>query len=97
MIEQKIQRQILNYLESIGAYSVKIIAATKAGIPDILACYKGIFLGIEVKTPETKYNVSELQKYNLSQIEKAGGYTAVVWSIEQVSDLIELVESSLND
>lgn len=88
MKEQLIQRKIIQYLESIDTYVVKVITSTKAGVPDILACYKGMFIAIEVKTPKTQKNVSELQKYNLARIQELGGHTLVAWSVEQVEEFI---------
>lgn len=88
MSEQKIQASIIKYLESNGAYVVKVITASKKGVPDILVCYKGKFIGIEVKRPETKTNVSPLQSYNLKKIEDAGGLSYVLWDINQIKELL---------
>jgi len=89
MTEQQVQKKIIKCLESNGAYVVKVVSASKAGVPDILACYKGKFIGIEVKRPETKNNVSELQKYNLAKIANAGGYSRVFWDVKQVKIFLE--------
>lgn len=89
MKEQDIQKKIINYLEDIGAYVVKVVSATKAGVPDLLVCYEGKFIAIEVKTLETRNNVSALQSYNLSKIENAGGYSLVAWSVEMVKEFLE--------
>jgi len=88
MKEQDIQRKIIKYLEANGAYVVKVMSATKSGIPDILACIKGEFIAIEVKTPKTINNVSKLQKYNLAAIEVAGGKAIVAKSLEDIKGLI---------
>jgi Holliday junction resolvase len=88
MSEQKIQASIIKYLESKGAYVVKVITASKKGVPDILACYKGQFIAIEVKRPETKTNVSSLQAYNLKKIEETGGLSLVAWDLVQVKSII---------
>lgn len=50
---------------------------TKSGIPDILACVNGHFVGIEVKAQNGK--PSELQLYHVDQIRKAGGFAFVVY------------------
>lgn len=89
MKEQDIQRKIIKYLESVGAYVVKVVASNKSGTPDILACYRGIFLAIEVKRPETKTNVSELQEYNIKKIKEAGGVAIVSWDLDAVKATIE--------
>ena len=93
--EQVIQSEIIKYLKSIGAYIIKVSAATKAGIPDVIICYKGKFLAIEVKKPETKNNVSALQKANISMIEAAGGIAAVAWSKDMVIEFINKVNKEL--
>jgi len=86
--EQQIQKKIITYLESIGCYVVKVISASKSGVPDILGCYEGVFFGIEVKTPGTSNNVSKLQEYNLDKIIGAGGHSLVAWEVEQVEEFI---------
>lgn len=95
MKEQDIQRKIIKYLESVGAYVVKVVASNKSGTPDILACYRGIFLAIEVKRPETKTNVSELQEYNIKKIKEAGGIAIVSWDLDAVKATIEDINSNL--
>ncbi len=95
MKEQDIQRKIIKYLESVGAYVVKVVASNKSGTPDILACYRGIFLAIEVKRPETKTNVSELQEYNIKKIKEAGGIAIVSWDLDAVKATIENINLML--
>ena len=76
--ENKITNKVKKYLDSIGAWHVKFHASmfTKQGVPDVLACYKGKFIGIELKT--NKGIVSELQKYQGREIQKSGGKWFVV-------------------
>ncbi len=86
--EQQLQKKIITYLEKEGCYIVKVISATKAGVPDILGCYEGVFFGIEVKTPKTASNVSKLQDYNLDKISLAGGHSLVAWELDQVKEFL---------
>lgn len=95
MKEQDIQRKIIKYLEGVGAYVVKVVASNKSGTPDILACYRGIFLAIEVKRPETKTNVSELQEYNIKKIKEAGGIAIVSWDLDAVKAVVENINLML--
>lgn len=97
MKEQDIQRKIIKYLESAGAYVVKVVASNKSGTPDILACYRGIFLAIEVKRPETKTNVSELQEYNIKKIKEAGGIAIVSWDLDAVKAVVENINLMLQE
>ena len=50
---------------------------TKSGIPDILACVNGYFVGIEVKAQNGK--PSDLQLYNVAKINDAGGFAFVLY------------------
>jgi Holliday junction resolvase len=45
-------------------------------VPDIVACYKGLFLGIECKAGKGK--TTALQQKNLDDIAIAGGFDWVV-------------------
>ncbi len=88
--EQQIQKKIINYIESLDeTYVVKVVSATKSGVPDILACIDGKFVGIEVKRPESRNTVSKLQEYNLNLIERANGYSIVAWNVDMVKEFIE--------
>lgn len=82
MLEQKLQSQIIKYITARGGYAVKVITATKAGVPDIIACLDGKFYGIEVKVGDNK--PSPLQLANLRQIAKAGGIDILAYSLDDV-------------
>ena len=86
MSEQQIQSKILKYLEDESIYAVKVMTANRAGTPDILACVRGTFVGIEVKSPAGK--TSKLQDYALANIRKSGGEAWIVRSVEDVADLL---------
>lgn len=78
--EKQFENKIKKYLKDHGAYFLKYWAGaqfTKSGVPDILACVNGYFVGIEVKAQNGK--PSELQLYNIQQIRKAGGFAYVVY------------------
>lgn len=94
MKEQDYQKRLVNELEKRGAYVVKVVAASKKGVPDILACYKGYFMGIEVKTPTTRSTVSKLQEYNLAQIVKAGGLSVVAVYVEDIESLLRAIDEN---
>jgi len=78
--EKNFENRIKKYLKDNGAWFLKYWAGaayTKSGIPDILACVNGYFVAIEVKAPNGK--PSELQLYNLREIEKAGGFAFLLY------------------
>lgn len=55
---------------------IRPITGSRRGIPDVIGCYEGTFIGIEWKKPDAKKKAHEtLQGYNLEKIEGAGGLT----------------------
>jgi len=86
MKEQDIQAKIQKYLKARGAYVIKTITSNRAGIPDILCCLEGRFIGIEVKLPGKQ--ASPLQLANGTMIEAAGGLFLVATSAEEVKNFI---------
>jgi len=89
MTEQQIQKKIIIMLEeTYDAYTVKVVSASKSGVPDIICCIEGRFIAIEAKKPESKNNVSKLQEYNLSQIEQRGGISMVAWDVGMVKEIL---------
>ena len=83
-LESKIQTAIIKKLRARGCYVVKVITASRNGVPDLLVCHQGRFYGIEVKAPGGK--VSAVQAANLQRITENGGVALVArsWSeIEQ--------------
>lgn len=96
MREASIQKAILDLLKARGGYAVKVIQASKAGVPDIIACYKGRFIAIEVKTPKTKNNVSELQWHNIELIGNSGGKAIVAWDISGVEKFLKGLDETIS-
>lgn len=90
-MQSETQSKIIKYLESQGAYVIKTIITNRAGVPDVIACYKGVFIGIEKKEKNEK--VSVLQQLNLERIKQAGGYAIVAKSVEDVKDLLKEINS----
>ena len=90
MKESALQNKVIKYLEDKGAYVVKVIAASKSGVPDLLVCYKGKFISIELKAPGKLGEVTPLQIYNRNLVIQSGG-TAII------ADNLETVKGLLND
>lgn len=59
---------------------------TMAGIPDLIGCYNGRFVGLEVKRPGKP--LTQLQAHTLKRIAAAGGVAAVVHSVEEALQAI---------
>lgn len=92
MKEGTLVAKIKKYLIRNGAYCENIWGGgfQAAGIPDIIACYKGVFLGIEVKLDYNK--PSEIQKAKLKLINNAGGIGIVAYGIDDVAEVLKEVD-----
>lgn len=94
MLERDIVAAIKRYLASLGSdvffWKEHGGAYSTAGIPDIICCYKGRFLGLEAKLPGGK--LTELQKRALDKINRAGGIARRVESVDDVRAVIRLVD-----
>ena len=93
--ESKVKQKVTKVLKEIGAYY--FYPATggygKSGVPDVVACYRGRFFGIECKAGGNK--PTALQDKNLSEIEKAGGFSIVV-NEDNVDNLLPLMVAWVN-
>ena len=87
--EKSITAAIRRYLKSIGAKVEKQHGGRfgKSGVPDLLGCYQGRALALEVKRPGGK--PTPLQLKELSEWQQSGAITAKVESVEDVKKLIE--------
>lgn len=88
MSEQGLQKIILKRLENEGIYAIKVMSASKRGVPDIVCCWDGKFVSIEVKTPSAASKLTELQKRNISAIQRTGGEAFVVRSLSDLEYII---------
>lgn len=59
----------------------------RAGIPDIICCVKGRFIGIECKDGDN--SASDLQIAHGLQIKKAGGLFCIAKSMEDVQRFLD--------
>lgn len=89
MREKQIENQIKQYLKLKDIWYFKIWGGgyQTAGIPDIIACYNGKFIAIEVKNEIGK--TTTLQELNLKHISQCGGISIVARSLSDVKKVIE--------
>ena len=95
MSEAKIQARILKYLRSLGrvCWAVKAAVCNERGVPDILCCYRGRFVGLEVKTETGR--ISGPQRIQNERIRRACGRAVVVHGIEDVQAVLEHIDKEV--
>ena len=76
--EAKVKRKVTQILKELGCYYFYPVTGGfgRSGVPDIIACYKGRFVGIECKAGNNK--PTALQQRNLQEIDNADGIALVV-------------------
>ena len=89
--EGKVKAKIRAYLKALGVWHFCPVSNGMGvhGIPDILCCWRGRFIGIEVKAPGKLRNVSELQKQQIASIQAAGGIAMAADDVEQIKPIFE--------
>jgi Holliday junction resolvase len=89
--ERKVKDRVKKILKSAGAYYA--MPATggygTSGVPDILVCYEGRFIGIECKANGN--TPTALQMKNLNDIAIAGGIALVI-DENNVEDLMDWIK-----
>lgn len=78
--ESRLSRRIQIALKSEGWFCFKVHGSElmMSGLPDIIVCAEGIFVGLETKHPETRNDTSPRQDYVHDKIRQAGGAAIVV-------------------
>ena len=76
--EVKVKKVVSQALKEMQAYVVKPVTGGfgNSGVPDLLVCVSGRFVGIECKANGNK--PTALQLHNLNAIELAGGIALVI-------------------
>lgn len=94
--EKNFENRVKKFLESQGCWFVKFFANayTKSGVPDLLVCCNGYFIGVEIKAPNGK--PSELQKRNIRKINESGGTGVILYpdQFDNFKDLIWYLKSN---
>lgn len=105
--ESTLKSACLEYLAGIGAKAVPIrsigikkpngqwIPYKEKGVSDILACYKGKALAIECKIKPSKVKKGSDQERFLQDWDKAGGFSFVVFEINDLVVAINQINNSI--
>jgi hypothetical protein len=98
--EGKVKKAVKEYLKSIGAWYYMPVSngMGRVGCPDILVCYKGLFMAFETKAPGKIKNVTPNQEREITDIQRANGLALVVDDVQQVKDAIndKIIEAGIS-
>ena len=92
--EAKVKKKVTTILKEHGAFYFTPVTGGfgHSGIPDIVACFKGKFVGIECKAGDKK--PTALQNKILEDIRNARGFALVVneSNLQDVVDVINFIK-----
>jgi hypothetical protein len=92
--EAKVKKKVVAKLKARRAYYFYPVTGGygSSGVPDIIACYMAVFIGIECKSGKSK--PTELQQRNLDAISGCGGVALVINenNIEDVDSVLDKIE-----
>lgn len=88
--EKAFEKRVKEFLKQQNCWVLKTWSngVQRSGVPDLLVCCNGVFLGIELKAQKGK--PSELQLWNVKKIRESGGVAIVLYpnQFEEFKDLI---------
>lgn len=95
--ESIIKSDIKKALAERGAYFAPVAQGSfgKPGDPDMVVCYRGLFIGIEVKTAAG--SMRPIQKRRMKEIRAAGGVYALPRSVEDAMALLDELDPILDE
>lgn len=91
VLVKKIRKKLV---ATFGGFWVKLHGGLfqAVGLPDLIGCVRGRFIGIEVKVPGKLHNVTARQQYILDAITEAGG---LAFATDSVADALKRVRQWL--
>lgn len=92
--EYRIVQKIKKYVRSRGGWVVKVHGGPyqDPGTPDLIVCYRGAFLAIEVKTPRGV--ASNAQRATQDDIIAAEGRAIITSSVDDVAAVMDSIAQS---
>lgn len=91
--EKSLQEDCLEYLEGRGIYCINTHgdAWERRGRPDIYICYRGRFIGCELKRGADN-RPTALQLKHLKEIQNNGGIGVWITTLEQLKSLLSSLD-----
>jgi len=92
--EGKVKDSVKQFLKERGAWFFMPVSngMGQVGIPDIIVCYKGVFVAIETKAPGKVTNVTSNQERVLHAIRLNDGFAFVVDSSDDLKLLFDSID-----
>jgi hypothetical protein len=91
--EKILEDCIRTRINALGGWEVKIHGSEfQSGCPDLLICYKGRFVALEVKNPNGNERRKDIQISRIKKIRLAGGIGEFIQNIALLDEIIATID-----
>lgn len=102
MLESTLQKQVISWLRTIPRlFVIKTVTTNRRGIPDLIICYRGYFIYIELKTKSAHSTLTPLQLHTIKTLDSCGAYGFVATSLQQCQEnllnIIDKLDNTLDN
>lgn len=96
-LEQEVKKEVEEEITRMMRLGLPIIyrrisSTILSNFPDLLICYKGIFVGVELKRDE-KTKARQGQYFEMEKIQRAGGICRVIGSVKEFRIFIHDIDA----
>ena len=91
--EKLLEEDIIKYIKGRGGIAEHL--AGNKGDRDLVCCYRGRYIALEVKAWSTYYKATKLQQAKLQILKRAGAITSVVNCIDNVKIILDTIDKVL--
>lgn len=91
MLEKNFRKQVIKYLKEKYERKIKIISVEGLanGCSDLLLCFNGNFVALELKGDNKYYDLTEQQRLFLKKVREAGGISICLRYTENWKELLD--------
>jgi Holliday junction resolvase len=95
--ESKLSGKIMTALRANGVFCFKVHGSEHmmSGLPDIIACVDGQFLGLETKLPGEEKETSPKQDWVHGLVRQARGRVEVVTSVQEALAIVRRIRADV--
>lgn len=94
--ETYLQRRIQKLIQSRCGYTHKNLGSmvSEPGVADVTVCYRGLYIAFECKVDQNE--PSAAQGIHARNVQRAGGITAAVWSVQEAKEVLDICDHYLD-
>ena len=90
MLESAIQKKVVKFLESRLCKVIVLKVASKSGNADLIICYHGMYVEMEMKQPNK--HATKLQLLKGKETTDADGYWFEIHSVEEAEKALDYLD-----